>query len=111
MKKALFVSTLLFSLIIIASVVSADADSLPRSIEALVDYPGGDKVGHFILFGILSFLLNASVLVLFPKRQPFRIILTVSLLLSILIGLEEWGQFSLPLSFYVVVAGRKVLPC
>jgi len=53
-------------------------------------------VGHFGLFGLLGFLLNRSALVLFPRRNPARLILTVSLLLSILIGLEEWSQSLFP---------------
>ena len=53
-------------------------------------------MGHIILFGILSFLLNKSALVLFPKQNPVRLILTVSLLLAILIGLDEWSQSLFP---------------
>ena len=53
-------------------------------------------MGHFLLFGILSFLLNKSALVLLPKHNPTRTILTVSLLLSIIIGLEEWSQSLFP---------------
>ena len=53
-------------------------------------------MGHFLLFGILSFLLNKSALVLLPKHNPTRTILTVSLFLSIIIGLEEWSQSLFP---------------
>ena len=53
-------------------------------------------MGHFLLFGILSFLLNNSALALLPKHNPTRTILTVSLLLSIIIGLEEWSQSLFP---------------
>ena len=41
-------------------------------------------------------MLNKSALVLFPKRTPARLVLTVSLLLSIVIGLEEWSQSLFP---------------
>jgi VanZ family protein len=80
----------------VAIVVGANADMLPRALERLTDYPGGDKTGHFILFGILSFLLNKSALTFLPKRTPIRLVLTVSLLLAILIGLEEWSQSLFP---------------
>ena len=96
MKKWLYLTTLLFSLLIVAIVVSANADQIPRPLEYLYDFPGGDKAGHFILFGILSFLLNKSALVMLPKRNPVRLVLTTSLLLSILIGLEEWSQSLFP---------------
>jgi VanZ family protein len=96
MQKWLLVATALFSLLIVAIVVGANADMLPRPLERFYNFPGGDKAGHFILFGILSFLLNRSALALFPKRTSARLILTVSLLLAILIGLEEWSQSLFP---------------
>ena len=96
MKKRLFITTLLFSLLILAIVIGANAGQFPDFLMPLYDFPGGDKVGHFILFGILSFLLNKSALALFPNQNPGRIVLTVSLLLSVLIGLEEWSQSLFP---------------
>jgi len=96
MKKWLFITTLLFSLFIVGIVIAANTDQFPGWLKRLYDFPGGDKTGHFILFGILGFLLDRSALVLFPKQNPARLILTVSLLLSILIGLEEWSQSLFP---------------
>jgi VanZ family protein len=96
MKKWLLLGTLLFFLLIVAIIISADADQLPDFLDRLYQFPGGDKVGHFILYGILSFLLNTSALTLFSKRDPARLVPTVSLLLSIMIGLEEWSQSLFP---------------
>jgi len=96
MKKWLLVSTLLFSFFIIVIVIVANADQFPDAIRNLYKFPGGDKAGHFILFGILSFLLNKSALMFFLNRNSARLVLTVSLLLSILIGLEEWSQSLFP---------------
>jgi len=96
MKKGLLLATLFFSLLIVAIVILANLDQFPRPIEYLYDFPGGDKVGHFVLFGILSFFLNKSASSLFPNRIPVRLTLTVSLLLAIVIGLEEWSQSLFP---------------
>jgi len=96
MKNWLFASTLLFSILIITIVIGADTGRLPSSLDYIYHFPGGDKVGHFILYGILSFLLNKSALLLFPKKDVLRIVLTTSLLLSIAIGLEEWSQSLFP---------------
>ena len=96
MKKWLLGSTLLFLLSIIAIVIIANMGQFPDPLKGLYNFPGGDKVGHFLLFGILSFLLNRSALTLFPNRNPTRLTLTVSLLLSVLIGLEEWSQSLFP---------------
>jgi VanZ family protein len=97
MKKLLLLVTLLFTLFIVTIVIRADAGQFPPLLKRFYDFPGGDKVGHFILFGILSFLLNKSALtLLFPNWNPARLVLTVSLLLAILIGLEEWSQALFP---------------
>jgi VanZ family protein len=96
MKKWLLLVTLLFSLLIVAIVIGANMDLLPFRVRQIYDFPGGDKLGHFILFGILSLLLNKSALSLFTNQSPVRLILTVSLLLSIAIGLEEWSQSLFP---------------
>jgi VanZ family protein len=96
MKKWLIVVTSLFSFFIVGIVIAANADRFPQFLKPFYDFPGGDKAGHFILFGILSFLLNKSALALLPNQNPTRLVLTVSLLLSILIGLEEWSQALFP---------------
>jgi len=96
MKKLLLIATTIFSLLIVTIVIGANMDRFPDWLKQLYDFPGGDKMGHFLLFGILGFLLGRSALLLFPKRNPARLVLTVSLLLSILIGLEEWSQSLFP---------------
>lgn len=87
--------TILFALFILLIIILADVDGL-GFLGFLNRIPSGDKAGHFILFGTLSFLLNKSVLALLPKRKPVRLVLTVSLVLAILIGLEEWSQSLFP---------------
>jgi hypothetical protein len=96
MKKILLLVTVLFTLLIVAIVIGANTDRLPHALSHFFDFPGGDKAGHFLLFGILSFLLNKSALVLLPKQDPAQLVLTVSLLLAVLIGLEEWSQSIFP---------------
>jgi len=92
----LILTTFAFALFIIAIIVSADTETLPFLVRWLFDVPGADKLGHFILYGILAFLVNKSALTLFPKQNPKRLILTVSLLLALLVGLEEWSQALFP---------------
>lgn len=96
MKKLLLAATILFSLLIVAIVVSANIGLLPSLLGPVYLFPSLDKAGHFLLFGILSFLLNKSALTLLPKQAPARLILTMSLSLAILIGLEEWSQSLFP---------------
>ena len=80
-----------FSIFIIVVIILADMGTLPGLIRGLYDFPNGDKLGHFILYGILSLLLNLAF-TLHPSRNLPRTIWTVSLVLALLIGLEEWSQ-------------------
>ncbi len=85
---------LLFSLFIITIIVLADEGRL-GPIRGFYDFPYGDKVGHFILYGLLALILNLYFLSR-PRADPKRLVLTVSLILAILIGLEEWSQARFP---------------
>lgn len=80
-----------FSIFIVIVIILADMGTLPGLIRGLYDFPNGDKLGHFILYGILSLLLNLAF-TLRPGLNLLRTILTVSLTLAALIGLEEWSQ-------------------
>jgi hypothetical protein len=41
-------------------IVLADTGDL-GFLHAAYDFPGGDKAGHFVLFGMLSLLTNAGI--------------------------------------------------
>ena len=66
--------------------------SLPHSITAIYDFPNGDKLGHFILFGLLDFFLTRAFLPSLPGRSPKLVALSIGLTLALLIALEEWSQ-------------------
>lgn len=93
----------LFALFIVSVIVLADTNQL-GFLKSLYDFPNGDRVGHFILYGILSLLLNLAIL---RSRRwhdpstslmasPKRAALTVALILALAIGLEEWSQNLFP---------------
>jgi VanZ family protein len=84
--------SVLFFVFIVAVVVLADNGSLPHSIRALYDFPNGDKVGHFILFGLLDFFLTRAFLSSLPSRPRGWVALSVGLILAFCIALEEWSQ-------------------
>jgi VanZ family protein len=85
----------LFALFIVAVIVLADTNQL-GFIKSLYDFPNGDKAGHFILYGILSFLLNLAILRSRPSSTSKRVAVSVTLLLALAIGLEEWSQTLVP---------------
>jgi hypothetical protein len=46
-------SSVIFLVFIIVVIALADIGGLPLSIHALYRFPNGDKVGRYILFGLL----------------------------------------------------------
>lgn len=91
--------TVLFALFIVSIIILADTGNL--GILARINrIPYADKAGHFILYGILSLLVN---LALFRSLSPSTrlgtsrkwIAISSGLILFILIGLEEFSQRNL----------------
>jgi len=85
----------LFGLFILAIIVLADKGSL--GILGVVNrIPFGDKAGHFILYGILTLLIDLTLIRSRPDLSPNLIVLRCVLILALLIGLEEFSQQYFP---------------
>jgi VanZ family protein len=89
--KYRYISVLFFVFIILV-IVLADTDKLPHFIRAIYDFPNGDKAGHFILYGLLNFFFTSAFLSALPSKPRIWVALSVGLVLSIFIGVEEWSQ-------------------
>src|SRR5262249_15021546 len=61
-------------------------------LHAVYDFPLGDKAGHFILYGLLTLVVTLSVFEMRPNGDKKRLALVTSLILAVLIGLEEFSQ-------------------
>ena len=83
--------TILFLLLIVLIIVLADSGQLGL-LRLVNQIPYGDKAGHFILYGILTLLIDLTLFQAFPLRSPRRIVVISGLLLALLIGLEEFSQ-------------------
>ena len=86
--------TLGFTLFILAIIVLAD-QGLLGPLHRFYGFPNGDKAGHFILYGILAFVLVLYYLSR-PHANSARLVLGIGIILAILIGLEEWSQARFP---------------
>lgn len=80
-----------FGLFLIIIVVLADTRHL-GDLGEIYNFPYGDKVGHFVLFGLLSLVVNLSVFEARPNADRKRLAVITSLILALLIGLEEISQ-------------------
>jgi VanZ family protein len=81
-----------FLVFCVAVIILADSGNLPRPIRVIYDFPNGDKLGHFILFGLLTFFITRAFLSAFPSKSRAWATLSIGLILALLIGLEEFSQ-------------------
>lgn len=83
--------TVLFALFIILIIVLADLGKL-GILQMVNQIPFGDKAGHFILYGILTLLINLTLFRSVPFQSRTRVAVISGLILALLIGLEEFSQ-------------------
>jgi len=85
----------LFGLFIIGIIVIADLGML--DILGFVNkIPYGDKIGHFVLYGILTLLIDLALIRSVPSPRRRLLVFRVALILALLIGLEEFSQQYFP---------------
>jgi len=83
--------TILFALFIILIIVLADLGRL-GILQTVNRIPFGDKAGHFILYGILTLLINLTLFRSLPFQSRKQVAVISGLILALLIGLEEFSQ-------------------
>ena len=81
----------LFTVFIIAIIILADRGQL-GPLHFIYDIPYGDKVGHFVLFGLLNLFQTSAFLKALPDRRPKLVAIRVGLILALLVGAEEFSQ-------------------
>lgn len=85
---------IIFTIFIIIIILLADTGHL-GFVTPLYDFPYGDKVGHFILFGFLTFLIILTVLLSHRYTDPMRIAVYWALFLALFIMVEELSQMDI----------------
>lgn len=82
----------LFAVFILAVILLADFGYLREPLAALHAFPFGDKLGHFGLIGILSFLVISSSIQAVPARGPGLVAAVTGLILLVIFTAEEASQ-------------------
>ncbi len=82
---------ILFAMFLAFIIILADTGHLGL-LGLVYDFPLGDKAGHFILYGILSLLVNLSVFEACAVSRIRRSVVICSFALAIPIALEEFSQ-------------------
>ncbi len=86
---------LLLGILIVTAVLLDDARALgPLYIVYIIPY--GDKVAHFMLFGLLSMFLNLAAFEKWPGLPHITLALRIDGLLMALMALEELSQTLFP---------------
>lgn len=83
--------TILFALFIILIIVLADRGQL-GFLNLVNQIPYGDKAGHFILYGILTLLIDLTLFRWIPLQSPKLVAVLSGVTLALLISLEEFSQ-------------------
>lgn len=84
----------LFVLTMALILLWANRGAMPGALARLYAFPGGDKVGHFVLMGTLALLVNLSLSARRVRIGSRRLLLG-SLVVAIVITLEEATQILL----------------
>ena len=86
--------TMLFIGFLILIVVVANLGLGPTIFPFIYLIPGGDKIGHFLLMGLLSFLVNTLLKGTRTQILSFEL-LKGSIIVGVIVTLEELSQLFL----------------
>ncbi|MHB8776548.1 MAG: VanZ family protein [Anaerolineales bacterium] len=86
---------ILFAIFLAAVILLADLGYMEVEIRILNMFPFGDKIVHFLLIGILDFLLTASLIQTLPSRSPIWVAVSVAFFLAVVFTIEEASQGSI----------------
>lgn len=96
MKSALLQwSAVLFALLIVLIIILADVGGL-GFLRFINRIPFGDKIGNFLLYGILTLLLDLALFRSLPGLDRRLLSLRIAFILALLVGLEEFSQLFFP---------------
>lgn len=81
----------IYVIVLVAIIFIADAEQYSHLLRPIRGIPYGDKISHFLLMGVLSFLVNLSFSCSRIKALGFYF-LKGSLIVALIVTLEEFSQ-------------------
>jgi VanZ family protein len=87
--------TIFFALFLFACILLADMGMLEPLMRLMHSLPLGDKIVHFFVIGLLSFLVNRTALS-FSRKNPQLMLVVTTFSLIVLFTLEELSQIPIP---------------
>lgn len=87
---------IVFTIFILEVIYLADHGALPPFLRAVYDFPNGDKLGHFILFGLLNYFITRAYLSSAQSDVSTRATLSIGLALAVFVTAEEYSQKFFP---------------
>ncbi len=82
----------LYTAFLILVIALADLGFLRAPMRHLNMVPHGDKLMHFLLIGILAFLIVGSAIQSLPSMNPKRVALIAGLVIALVFTVEEYSQ-------------------
>ena len=89
--------TILYALFLATIVAGANTGLLKPFLDWLHILPLGDKVCHFVLVGMLSFLVSVTLSFKIRRWPKVTVVLCTIVILATLASLEEFSQSLFPL--------------
>jgi len=87
---------ILFAVFVGLIIVTADAGVLNPALDFINSVPFGDKIGHFMLIGTLTFLVVGAMIQTHPLLDPKLVAARTALAIAAFFALEEYSQNLFP---------------
>lgn len=90
------IASVLLIIAIVVVIFLANTGLMPPVMRAIYDFDGGDKLGHFLSMGLLSFMLNWTMTAAHLDFEPATAISKLSAVLMLVVAAEEYSQRFFP---------------
>jgi VanZ family protein len=91
-SRVIRIAAILFTIFLATVILLANFGYIRPLLRFLGTIPHGDKILHFLLVGILNFLMTTTFMQSLPSRDPKWVAVSVGLVLAMIFTVEEFSQ-------------------